>query len=51
MFFVRRRPTCEDEMKQFGRRLTCGGKEGAARRTARPGGPREDLVCRRMDVD
>ena len=39
-----------DEMKQFGRRLTCGGKR-AAERTARPGGPREDLGCRRMDVD
>ncbi|KAI3365833.1 hypothetical protein L3Q82_000824 [Scortum barcoo] len=27
-----------DEMKQFGRRLTCGGKK-AANRTARPGRP------------
>lgn len=26
-------------------------REKAAGRTACPGGPREDLVCRRMDVD
>ncbi|KAK9524176.1 hypothetical protein VZT92_018037 [Zoarces viviparus] len=50
MFSVRRRPTCETSRNRLD---AAGPAEGgrAAKRTARPGGLREDLGCRRMDVD